>query len=258
VPVLSAVGAIPAKASVPVLLDRLEEEPGRFRLDVNYALACIAGGPQGTTAAEWRTWWRENEAVFAVDKARTAKFRQEQSAADMRVPPLGSFYNLDLASDRVVFVVDTSMSMQGDKISSLKNHLGQTVRGLADSVQFNVVDFGGVISLMKPNGLIAKPEIPLAVERIEQFTLSGGTRAHDALELALALPGADTLILLSDGAPVGGRFDAWPRLIAALGILTRYGPVAIWGLEFSTRGPNHAAMQELAARNHARSRSSEP
>jgi uncharacterized protein YegL len=258
VPLLSAVGRIPAKESLPVLIGRLKSENGRLRLDLNYALASITGAQHGKTADEWQTWWQANAPTFRVDRARTAQFREQHAVQDMQVPALGSFYNLDIVSSRVVFVVDTSMSMRGDKISSLKTHLGSTLSMLHSAVQFNVVDFGGLIGLMKPHGLVAPHEIRIALERVEQLTLSGGTRAYDAMELATALPGMDTMILLTDGAPVAGKFDAWPRLIAAVGILHRYWPVAIWCLEFSARGANHAAMTELSGRNWGRTRSSEP
>ena len=246
---LSAVGAIPARDSLPVLLARLDQETGRFRLDVNYALASLAGGQQGTTADEWREWWKTHEATFAVDAERTARFRQEQRVQDMRVPPVGLFYNLGLYSERLVFVLDTSMSMHGQRIASLKHNLTNTLQGLNVKVQFNVIDFGGHLALMKPNSLITEPELPLVLPRVENMSLSTGTRTYDALELATKLPGVDTLVLLSDGAPVTGKFEAWPRIIAALAVLNRYRPLAIWGIEYDAKERNASGMRECTDRN---------
>lgn len=255
--VLSALGSIPATSSIPPLIGRLQRETGRMRLDVNYALASITGKQHAETPEDWQAWWKENEATFRVDRQRTAKFRQEKSVQDMHVPRLGTFYGMEIFSDRAVFVLDTSHSMHGKKIESLKMNLTMTLEGLNQAVQYNVVDFGGVVSLMRPGGLISKPETPEVVQRVGRMTLSGGTRAFDALEVATALSGVDTLILLSDGAPVAGKFAAWQRLTAAVSIYNRHWPVAIWCLGFSASDRNTAAMGRLANRNYGQVRTSE-
>lgn len=255
---LSAVGAIPARDSVPALLDRLARENGRFRLDLNYALASITGAQQGTTTDEWNEWWKANGPGFAVDAERSAAFRREHRVQDMRVPSVGLFYNLGLYSERLVFVLDTSMSMRGERIASLKRNLTNTLQGMTAKVQFNVIDFGGHISLMKPSGLITEPELPLVLPRVEYMSLSTGTRTYDALEMAISLSGVDTLVLLSDGAPVTGKFEAWPRIVAALAVLDRYYPVAIWGIEYDARERNVGGMQECTDRNWGHTRASQP
>ncbi len=255
---LSAVGALPAREAIPPLIDRLRRESGRFRLDVNYALASIAGGKQGTSADEWSDWWKANSATFAVAAERTARFRAQNRVQDMKDWPVGRFYNLDLFSERLVFVLDTSNSMHGKRIESLKTNLTNTLQGLKLGVRFNVVDFGGHLAVMKPGGLIAEAEVPAAVQRVEHMTLSLGTRTYDALELATRMPDVDTLVLMSDGAPVCGKFEAWKRIIAAVSVLNRYRPLAIWGLEFTAKERNLGGMSELTECNSGHTRSSEP
>ena len=74
--ICSALGAIPDRSSVPGLLDQLENETGRFRLDCIYALSSIIGEDQYTAPAGWRKAWQEMESRFQVDPAKTAAFRQ--------------------------------------------------------------------------------------------------------------------------------------------------------------------------------------
>ena len=256
--VLRAVGAIPARGSIPALIDRLGRETGRFRLDVTYALASIAGDQYAGTPEDWRTWWDDNRLTFEVDPQKTAAFRREFKVQDMRVESLGSFYDLDIYSDRVAFVLDTSMSMRGERINSLKVNLSQTLQTLNPVVAFNVVDFGGLITLMKPGALITAREIPLVIGKVQGMTLTLGTRSYDAMELAMLLPGVDTIIFLSDGAPVAGKFDDWSRIRTAIDVYNRYRPIAIYCLEFSAGRENLAAMEALSERNYGRTSSPQP
>jgi len=258
VSVLSAVGAIPSERSIPVLIERLEKETGRFRLDVNYALASITGDQVAGTLDDWKAWWEQNKAVFTVDPQATAAFRKQFRVQDMRVPSLGSFYDMEIYSDRCVFVLDTSASMKGDKIVSLKENLIKTFTTLSEIVRFNVIDFGGPIALMKPGGLITAGEIPLVVRKVAAMKLTLGTRSYDAMELGMMLPGVDTIIFLSDGAPVAGKFDVWSRVVAGFHIYNRYRPIAIWTLEFGAGGSNLAWMEELSAKNFGKSSSPVP
>lgn len=256
--VLRAVGAIPSRDSIPALIDRLGRETGRFRLDATYALASIAGDQYAGTPQDWRTWWDENRLTFEVDPQKTAAFRREFNVQDMRVESLGSFYDLDIYSDRVVFVLDTSMSMRGERINSLKVNLTQTLQTLKPVVAFNVVDFGGLITLMKPGALITAREIPLVIGKVQGLTLTLGTRSYDAMELAMLLPGVDTIIFLSDGAPVAGKFDNWSRIRTAIDVYNRYRPIAIYCLEFSAGRENLAAMEALSEQNYGRTSSPQP
>ena len=256
--VLSAVGAIPSKDSIPVLISRLAKEKGRFSMDVIYALSSIAGQQKAMDAADWGKWWEANQATFVADKQRTAKFRQEKEIQDMRMPGGVVFYDLNIISRNVVFIIDTSNSMRGTKLDSAKTNLTRTLQTLDDGVRFNVVNFGGIVHILKPTGLITHDEIAETINEVKYLDTTGGTRTFDAIELAMTQPGMDTAIVLTDGAPVAGKFCAWPRLTGALGILSRYYPVAIWGLQFDAAAGNLAAMEEMTNRHWGRTGSPQP
>ncbi len=256
--VLSATGAIPAAESVPVLIDRLSKETGRFRLDVTHALASIAGDQVAGSVEEWRQWWEAQRLSFTPNPEKTAAYRREYLVQDVRVRSLGSFYDLDIYSDRLVFVLDTSMSMRGEKIASLKTNLAETLQTLQPNVQYNVVDFGGHMALMKPGSLITGAETPLVIHKVGYMTLTLGTRSYDAMELAMLLRDVDTIILLSDGAPVAGKFDDWPRILSAIRVYNRYRPIAVYGLEFSAGKGNVDWMAALARQNAGKCRSPQP
>lgn len=256
----STLGAHPDKRSVPALLARLEKENGRFRLDLVHALSAIAGEQKGETAQEWKKWAQANLATFTVDPDASKKFRDTTRVQDVRIPSLGFFYGLPIYSDRLVYVVDTSNSMKGPRIDSLRENLSasldslQPKKGLSapkrGSVQFNIVDFGGDLVAMHERGLTS--DIKKAKSRAAGMTLSLGTRSFDALECGMTLAGMDTVYFLSDGAPVRGQIEAWNLIIDSMDLLMLYSPVAIWSVAFDPKEGNGEAMTALAYGNFGR------
>lgn len=258
VSICSALGAIPSTDSFDALIKRLGEEKGRFRLDVNHALASIAGKQHGRTAQEWQAWWESNK-DFKPDPVKTDAFRSQIRVQDVRCETLGFFYHAPIFSDRLAFVLDTSASMKGDKIENLKQNLTMTLESLAKHVRFNVVDFGGHVAVMMPGRLMnAAAGASAAIQNLGYLKLTLGTRSYDGLEAGVALNDIDTIIYLSDGAPVASKLTAWSRIVRGLHILNRYRPIAMFTVEFKAGAANAAAMEEVAARNHGLSSSPNP
>jgi len=249
VAICSAMGAIPDARSIEPLINQLAEEQGRFRLDVNYALASITDGQKGTDSEGWRAWWGTAQSTFKVDPKKTAAFRAAHRVQDMNVAPLGSFYDTSIFSDRVAFVLDTSASMRGDKFASLKENMAQTMRGLKPYVHFNVIDFGGHVQTMLPGRLLPAAQVKAdTVRAVEYMKLTLGTRTYDGMEAAYQLPALDTIIFLSDGAPVGSKINAWSRIMFMTHVYNRYRPIAVYTVEFEASAANLLALREMAAR----------
>jgi hypothetical protein len=236
VAVLSALGAIPDIKSVEPLLLQLKAEKGRFRQDVAYALASINCGKHGDDPAKWRSWWDANRKTFKPNDAATADWRREHRVQDIKVRALTDFYGVGIFSDRIVFVLDTSASMRGDKIVSLKETMSQTLSHMPDSMKFNIVDFGGIIRVMNSGGLMSGLLSETAASQIGHMDLSLGTRTFDAMEVAADLPDLDTVMYLSDGAPVAGQFQAWGSITRSFDLYLRYRPVSIHCIYYSKEG----------------------
>ena len=243
-----AIGEIPDKQSIEPLIKRLKREKGRFRLDIIYALSSIAGGMKGETAKHWEAWWRKNKETFKVNVNKTKEFRSKRRVQDMIVPSNGMFYSMSIFSDRVVFVVDTSKSMTGDKIQSLKDELTITLKDLKRHVYFNVVGFGGKIHKFA-NYLVQAKQKAAAIEYVKYMELSYGTRSFDSMELGMIFNEADTIYFLSDGAPFGGYSETWKTIINSYKCFNRYRPMAIFTLDFSAGQKNATQMKILADEN---------
>jgi len=123
-------GEVPIKEAIPVLIKRLGREKGRFRLDIEYALSCIAGADRGDAAKGWAAWWRKAEKGFAVDPEASKRYREQHWLFDQGVQPNGHFYGLFIYSDRFCFVVDTSNSMRNERIDSLRSEMTTTIKDM--------------------------------------------------------------------------------------------------------------------------------
>ena len=237
VAVLSALGAIPDVKSVEPLLAMLDAETGRFRQDAAYALASINCGKHGDNPSKWRPWWTENSGTFKPNDEATAKWRKANRVQDIKVKLVADFYGVSIISDRIVFVLDTSASMRGDKIASLKETMAQTLADTPDFVKFNIVDFGGIIRVMSKYGDMISGMIASAMaSQIGQMDLSLGTRTFDAMEVAADLKDLDTIMYLSDGAPVAGQFQIWDSITRSFDLYIRYRPISIHCIYYSKDG----------------------
>lgn len=233
-----AAGADPHKAAIEPLLERFRAEPGRFRQDALYALlSIVAGQPEGMSGDAFHFWWSQNSESFKVDAQATAVWRAEHRVGEAEVRELAGFYESAVISDRPVFVVDASKSMQGAQIESLKQTLDDVVISFPVQVKFNIVDFGGHVRALAPGGMIPARNSETAMHQFKyEMELTLGTRSYDAIERAMQIPGMDTVHFLSDGAPVGGDQNHWQRIDYAFRLYCMDAPVAIHVIYFPEGG----------------------
>jgi len=246
-----ALATLPAKESIPPLLARLKKETGRFRLDVTYALSVIAGEQIGQEYKEWETWWSKKSVEFKVDEAASQTFRVKHRVQEIRVPDLGYFYSLRIYSDHFSYVVDSSNSMKGDKMDNLRTNLGSSMESLRPWVNFGITDFGGVVSTMSRDGLTKDKWRGKTYTR--EMTHSFGTRVYDAIEAAGVVKGVDTLLLLTDGAPVRGQINPWRDLYRAMTVMNRYRPLTISTVAFQPTDKAVVNLKQMAHENHGQS-----
>ena len=206
--VFEALGQIPDAKSFQLLIDRLEDETGRLRLHIVYALNSIRGEKSHLQRAnQWQEWWDKAKETYKPDIEKTKAFRASYRVIDMFVPVNGEFYGLPIFSDRLCFVVDTSASMKGDKIANLREQTEWSIEGLTKVVQFNLVDFGGLIKIFYEGGLCNDKKG--MIEYVKNMPMSFATRSLDAMEAGMEIDIVDTIYFLSDGAPVQTQIRKW-------------------------------------------------
>ena len=232
------------KKAIPALIDGLRAELGRkkdpWSLDIK--LHRTLEGLTGLKMAlgQYKTWqkfWKNEGATFAFAPAGTKK-------EDLKSTKYEKFFNLELMSNRVLFVVDFSGSMveqislktkgvgtgraggsrQTTKAKLVVEELKKMVLTLKDGDLFNIIVFSDDVRIWKP-GKKGKPDLVKINDNLRDELLggyldslqpAGMTNLYGALKVALGLGGRglhdkyyelgyDTLYVLSDGAPTRGE-----------------------------------------------------
>src|SRR5690606_14316793 len=240
---LHALVALRTRHAVPALIAGYESELGRkkdpWAMDVRFhkALRGLTGQsiPLGD-ARPWKAFWRAEGAALRLRKPGQPGSGQAAGGDDR----YGKFFSIDIDSDRVLFVVDFSGSMeepitlQTETTSSkpgttttkarlVVEELRKIVLSLPDGSWFNIVVFSDDVRIWRP----AREGVPELV-RLDDETRDdllgnflnalqprGPTNLHGALDAALGVAGRglhdkhyalgfDTVYVLSDGAPSYG------------------------------------------------------
>lgn len=133
----------------------------------------------------------------------------ESYAMLLLVPPKPEF--LDPAPREVVFVIDTSGSMHGDRMEQARNAVVHGLENLAPDDRFNVIEFNSVRRAFFPQPVAAdRGNLSRAVRWVDALDAGGGTVMGPALETALAgrpsKPRLRQVVFITDGA-VGNEHE---------------------------------------------------
>ncbi|MCP3916064.1 MAG: VWA domain-containing protein [bacterium] len=246
--------ALADAACVPQLIDALEvwgdrvdagRPVRRVEHDLIQELALRSGRKIGAHPDRWRTWW-EARAAGRADPA-------SGSPEGARVTE-ASFFGLRPVTDRVVFVIDRSGSMDelfrtGSKQEertryreSVEQMMG-FLEGLGERTHFNVVLFEDGTQRWR-NGLVPSSVSQRKTARawLLRHSPGGGTQLRQGVERAMGLDEegeldlaqleADTLIVLCDGKTASGEDWVVP-------VLRRVNPTArlvIHGVQVGREG----------------------
>jgi Ca-activated chloride channel family protein len=115
-------------------------------------------------------------------------------------------------SKEIIFILDTSGSMNGEKIEQAKGALSFCLNSLNSNDKFNIIDFDDQIRSFKETLVQANPEnIKNALRFVERTEADGGTNINDALLTGLKQIGSENkasfIIFLTDGLPTVGVTD---------------------------------------------------
>jgi Ca-activated chloride channel homolog len=132
------------------------------------------------------------------------EFDGEQYTTLMLMPPQQDMRNLTLPRE-VVFVIDSSGSMQGEAMRQAKASLIKSLEYLSEHDLFNVIEFDDKYTVLFSDVVdVNAVNLQQAREFINNMNADGGTEIRPALEQALATPARDgflkQVIFLTDGS----------------------------------------------------------
>ncbi len=220
--------------AMDALIGRLPLESSRARENLVTLLTRLSGQTLGDAARAWQDWWASARPTWQAP----------QSDSPARTPPPGPtlYFGLDVASSRVLFVLDCSSSMlrgvrapgpglRGDfgepKLDLAMRELEQALQTLPEGSSVGAVAFGTNVKSFSKRLVPATPgnrDRILAWMRkieLEHSTNLGGAlmEAFEALEWTPGVKDeeiADTVVILSDGDPNSGPLVDSQRIIEEL------------------------------------------
>ncbi|MGE5195014.1 MAG: VWA domain-containing protein [Deltaproteobacteria bacterium] len=228
------------------LIDLLPRLKGLVQFDVVSHLVTSTGQNFGDDAAKWRAWWAENRGL--------------KKAPDKSPPPpvgnygnFGEYYGIPICAKRVVFVLDTSLSMRGARIEAAKTQLIRAINELHKEVFFDVIAFDNTPRVWRPELVPADDVMKrMAVSAVLEQPLKFKTASYDALEAAFGLD-PEAIYFLSDGAPFGGKIDDPNEIIATVSAVNRVRRISIHSIGIDTGNPRTSVfgkfMKGLAEAN---------
>lgn len=221
---LQSTGNLRQRESIPVLIQRLGVERGRIHQRVATILRLFTGLDLGSQPVAWQRWWdKEGEAFPLPTYEEALKAEQERDEKRSKDRSRATFYGLQVVSDRVVFVLDVSGSMErpargrGDRTSSnprgsstrlavAQEEIRRVLTAFPNGNWFNLIFFaGGIQSWLDELEEMDDDTREEAIEYLYRQRAGGGTAIYDALERAFEDEQIDTIYLLSDGDPSAGK-----------------------------------------------------
>jgi HEAT repeat protein len=220
------VGADCARAAAGPLVRAVQSEKrARVRIELAEALFDLTGIDFGPEPDRWKAWYAEAGQTFEPP-VRRPKRRDPDAGATH-----GHLLDLPLESEHVSFVLDYSHSMtdpirfgvQTTKREELVKSLDVVFCKLPAEGRFNLIPFGTEPHPYKPALLTATSAAKqTAMHFMERLVPDGRTNIFDSVEIALSDPDADTIVLLTDGAPTEGKRRTRTAIVAGVRQLNRY------------------------------------
>ena len=131
------------------------------------------------------------------------------------------------------------------RLDVAKEQLTKVVTALPKTHKVNLVLFeSSITSVWKEVKKLSSGNRRELIEDIEAVKHTGGTNLYDGLEFAFDDPEVDTIYLLTDGQPSGGRFTDAADIVEQVRLMNRSRQIVIHCISIGQRS---TLLQDLAA-----------
>ncbi len=272
---LAAIGSMDA---VDPLLARMKIESGHVREEIHDALKLICRCDQGLFWAEWQKWWDRQKSISP--NGAPPRPSKPLNEVDTRYAPAPRYYGIRIYSNKIGFVLDTSLSMDSrfdpdpkvvqslsreytgsTKLEICKEEIAQTLSTLDPRAHFSIIAFNTQIDLYNRNPIAASaPNVSSAQSWLKTLPPAGETNYYGGLRAALNLDDEpdlspnfrdtpDTLTFLTDGMPTQGEITDADTLLEWYTSLNRYARIRTHVIAFGTKGVDLVMLKKMAERN---------
>jgi uncharacterized protein YegL len=208
------------RRAVPHLINALGHARPRVVEEIGSILKSLTGQNFDPYPEVWSKWWADHKDEFEAGDVKTDG-KPRPPAPDIK------YYGIPIKSDRVVFIIDISGSMNletkkdqpptpptpkgpvtpgdekpkpeppppdvvisGKKIEVAKDELRKAIKKLPKATKFNIIAFNSTIQQWSKTMMDAKDEVKEeAIKWVMALSASGGTYTDGALRLAFQIAG---------------------------------------------------------------------
>lgn len=243
-----------SRVAVLELVRWMELEPRtRLRFAILADLQRRSGLAHGFDGAAWRAW------AETITGAVTTGV-----GAAKRAPVLGDthvgFAGMNTLSDRVAFLVDFSGSLWMTKVGArtrkeiVDDEMRKALQSLPKDTEFNVIPYTGEpfpwSDALVPS---SAANTKRALEFFERCHQTGKGDYFGAVQLALRDRKVDAIVVLTDGAPTGGRRWNLELMVELLAEANRFRKIAFDSVLVGATRTQQKHWGELARRSGGRS-----
>ena len=210
--------------AIRALIDRLESDSRRLRTRAHEALVLLTGLDHGM-GTRWRRWWEAEGEGFDLPTLAEAKAaRDARATSSAEGPTHAEFCGVPIRSDRVVFVLDRSGSMDesyrggATRFQWVRDELAQSLGDLPDGTLLNLVVFAeSARAWSRQLAPLEGDARKRLLRSLGRRPYSGaGTNLHAGLMMALRDPNVEMVVLLTDGRPTVGPVTSTRAVLDSL------------------------------------------
>jgi HEAT repeat protein len=264
---LQAFRLAPNKAAATHLIGALKGATGRIKNELNETLKAVTGVDKHGDVEAWKTWWDEHGDEFLAGTYVPHPSERADNKGN------STFYGLPVHSTRLVFLLDTSGSMQekpnwlppdfngkgeASRLEVAKFELRKIITLLPGNAEFNVVLFH---SWLEPYADKMKTmtggERTKCLKWVEAIKHGDGTHTWEGLEEVYRQAGGnfwaknasgtlDTIYLMTDGVPSSGVTDL-KQFIDKITAINRFKKIAIHTIGVDPPANGEELLKQIAA-----------
>ena len=163
------------------------------------------------------------------------------------------FGDKDSIPYNVMLTIDYSGSMNSGgrdgklKIDSAREALAEVLNALPEKTEFNIIAFSTEPRAWRDTlQAKSKSTVEDALDFARKTQVRGSTNFFDALEQAMNMNEADSIVMLSDGAPSAGAYIFFSRIRHQVRALNRMRKVAVSAIALETTADANRFLSELA------------
>jgi Ca-activated chloride channel homolog len=178
---------------------------GDFRAKVSYE------GVRKETEENFVLYYSYSESDFGMSLLSFHPRKKEYGYFMMLISPKVAFKKSEIIKKDIIFILDTSGSMKGEKIKQAKDGLEYCLKSLNANDRFNLISFSTESKFFKDNLVDASEYKNDALDYINDLEAKGGTNISEALMDALKMERKKgrplSIVFMTDGLPTSGERD---------------------------------------------------